>query len=239
MARCNPLLLLQAAVVALLGCRSLPPVGQTPQQLDNKLAYWLYLPDDYYSKPRQRWPLLLFLHGAGERGTNLTLVLKHGPPKLAHEGRKFPFIIVSPQCPTNQWWSPTELTRLLDHLTRRYRVDNERVYLTGLSMGGYGTWALAAAHPERFAAIAPICGGGDTTSAHRLRELPIWVFHGAKDKTVPVEKSIQMVEAIKAAGGNVRLTIYPDVAHDSWTQTYENPEFYDWLLSHRRRPIRR
>jgi predicted peptidase len=224
-----------SALCVAVGCRTLPQVGQTPQQLNHTLNYWLYLPDDYNQKPRQRWPLLLFLHGSGERGTNLTTVLKHGPPKLAHEGKKFPFIIISPQCPTNQWWSAPDLNRLLDNVTAKYRADKDRVYLTGLSMGGYGTWTLAATNPDRFAALAPICGGGDPAIAPRLRHIPIWVFHGAKDKAVPVKKSIEMVDALKAVGADVKLTIYPEAQHDSWTQTYDNPAFYDWLLLQRRK----
>ena len=232
-------LLLAAALCVAVGCRTLPQVGQTPQQLNHTLNYWLYLPDDYNQKPRQQWPLMLFLHGAGERGTNLTTVLKHGPPKLAHEGKAFPFIIVSPQCPTNQWWSAADLNRLLDNVIAKYRADKDRLYLTGLSMGGYGTWTLAGTNPEHFAALAPICGGGDPSIAPRLRHLPIWVFHGAKDKAVPVRKSIEMVDALKAVGADVKLTIYPDAQHDSWTQTYDNPAFYDWLLRQRRRPAAR
>jgi predicted peptidase len=224
------------AIVLCIGCQTLPQVGQTPHALNHTLNYWLYLPDDYNEKPRARWPLMLFLHGAGERGTNLTAVLKHGPPKLANEGKKFPFIIVSPQCPTNQWWSVPDLSHLLDNVIAKYRVDKDRVYLTGLSMGGFGTWSLAGTNPERFAALAPICGGGDPAIAPRLRQLPIWVFHGAKDKAVPVKKSIEMVDAVKAVGADVKLTIYPEAQHDSWTQTYDNPAFYDWLSRQRRRP---
>lgn len=224
-----------SALCVAVGCRTLPQVGQTPQQPKHTLNYWLYLPDAYNQKPRERWPLILFLHGSGERGTNLTAVLKHGPPKLANEGKKFPFIIVSPQCPTNQWWLAPDLNRLLDNVTAKSRVDKDRVYLTGLSMGGYGTWTLAGTNPERFAAIAPICGGGDPTIAPRIRNIPTWVFHGAKDKAVPVKKSIEMVDALKAVGADVKLTIYPEAQHDSWTQTYDNPEFYDWLLRQRRK----
>jgi predicted peptidase len=113
-------------------------------------------------------------------------------------------------------------------------VDPDRVYLTGLSMGGYGTWSLAAAHPERFAAIVPICGGGNPADAAKLASLPVWVFHGAKDPTVPLERSKEMVEAIKSAGGNPRFTIYPEAGHDSWTETYNNPELYQWLLEQKK-----
>ncbi|MBN2131920.1 MAG: prolyl oligopeptidase family serine peptidase [Sedimentisphaerales bacterium] len=202
-----------------------------------EIEYLLYLPDGYGQNDRQ-WPLMLFLHGAGERGADLERVKVHGPPKLVERGKSMPFIIVSPQCPTGSWWSGPDqmgtLIALLDEIVEKYRVDESRVYLTGLSMGGYGTWALASSCPERFAAIAPICGGGEKRMARRLRNVPIWVFHGAKDGTVPIARSEEMVEAVKAAGGNVEFTVYPEANHDSWTATYDNPKLYEWFLSHRR-----
>ena len=130
-------LLLAAILCAAVGCKALPQVGQTPQNFNHALNYWLYLPDDYNKNQRQQWPLMLFLHGSGERGTNITAVLKHGPPKLVSEGKKFPFIIVSPQCPPNQGWKTDTLNHLLDDVIAKYRVDKDRVYLTGLSMGGF------------------------------------------------------------------------------------------------------
>jgi len=199
--------------------------------------YLLYLPKGYEGG-RKRWPLLLFLHGAGERGRDLDLVKKHGPPRLIAEGHDLPFIVASPQCPGNQWWSSDVLNALLDDLAANCRVDESRVYLTGLSMGGYGTWGLACEHPERFAAVAPICGGGNRLLAHRLKDVPVWAFHGAKDDAVPLAESEKMANALKACGGRVKLTVYPDAGHDSWTATYANPELYKWLLKHRRRPCR-
>ncbi len=198
-----------------------------------KLDYLLCLPSGYETT-RQKWPLVLFLHGAGESGSDLAKVKTHGPPKLVEGGREFPFILVSPQCPS-RGWNPDALNALLDSVIRNYRVDKERVYLTGLSMGGYGTWTLAAAHPERFAAIAPICGGGNPKDAGKLARLPVWVFHGAKDPTVPLQRSEEMVQAIKAAGGNVKFTVYPEAGHDSWTKTYNDPDFYTWLLAQKRK----
>ena len=198
-----------------------------------KLDYLLYLPPGYHQS-RQKWPLVLFLHGAGESGSDLAKVKIHGPPKLVEAGRQFPFILVSPQCAT-RGWNPDTLNALLDDLMRKYPVDKKRVYVTGLSMGGYGTWALAAAHPEKFAAIAPVCGGGNPKDAAKLAPLPIWVFHGAKDPTVPIQRSEEMMQAIKAAGGNVKFTIYPEAGHDSWTEAYNTPEFYTWLLGQKRR----
>lgn len=197
--------------------------------------YLLFLPEGYGEK-QQSWPMILFLHGAGERGDDLRKVKKHGPPKIVKNKKDFPFIVVSPQCPKDDWWPEKVevLIHLLDDIVARYYVDTERSYLTGLSMGGYGTWALAAAYPDRFAAIAPICGGGKRLMAHRLEDVPVWAFHGAKDKVVPVKESEEMVNAIKARGGNARLTVYPDAGHDSWTETYNNKELYDWFLKHRK-----
>ncbi|OHB60082.1 MAG: phospholipase [Planctomycetes bacterium RBG_13_46_10] len=195
--------------------------------------YLLFLPEGYENK-QQRWPMILFLHGAGERGNDLNLVKKHGLPKIIEQQKDFPFIVVSPQCPQGQWWTEKVevLINLLDEIVNRYNVDTERIYLTGLSMGGYGTWTLAAAYPERFAAIAPICGGGERYMADKFKEVPVWAFHSAKDNVVPLVKSEEMVNAINARGGNAKLTVYPDAAHDSWTATYDNPELYDWLLKH-------
>ena len=201
-----------------------------------KLNYLLFLPKDYGEYPQQKWPLILFLHGAGERGNDLNLIKAHGIPKIVEQRENFPFIAVSPQCPKHSWW-PVEveaLNALLDDVIERYAVDTKRIYLTGLSMGGYGTWALATAYPERFAAIAPICGGGDPDEACALKDIPVWVFHGAKDAVVSVEESKKMVKALEDCGGDVRFTIYPEADHDSWTETYDNPELYVWFLRHSR-----
>ena len=217
------------------------PGRQTKQQLaipletENTIEYLLYLPAGY-NKSKEEWPLILFLHGAGERGNDIDAVAKHGPPKLASmKGKSLPFIIISPQCPEGKRWRDRQqLTRLLDLLNnveKNYRVDKKRIYLTGLSMGGYGTWHLAAAAPERFAAIAPICGGGNAHDAERLAGLPIWVFHGARDQVVPLAQSGQMIDAIKQQGGKPKFTVYPEAGHDSWSASYNNPELYRWFLS--------
>lgn len=170
------------------------------------------------------------MHGAGERGTDLDLVTRHGPPKLIKQGQKFLFIMVAPQCPKDRWWDVEELDAWLDALLKQLPVDEKRIYLTGLSMGGFGTWAWAINRPDRFAALAPICGGGNPLEAYKLKDIPIWVFHGAKDPVVPIKRSEEMVEAVKQAGGNVKFTVYPEAGHDAWTETYNNPQFYEWLL---------
>ncbi len=217
--------------------RSGQQVDQTFQGKITKTVsaqYLIYLPKPYAEDKGVKWPLLLFLHGAGERGSDVNKVKAHGPPRLINEGKEFPFIVVSPQVPEGQWWDPEILNGLLNSVTKKYRVDKDRVYVTGLSMGGFGTWALAMAYPHRFAAIAPIAAGGDPTHIAEIRHLPTWVFHGAKDAIVSIDQDQKMVDALKAAGGDVRFTVYPEAGHDSWTETYNNPELYTWLLSHRR-----
>ncbi|MBM3211979.1 phospholipase [Candidatus Poribacteria bacterium] len=199
------------------------------------LDYLLYLPEGYNEDHDKKWPLILFLHGAGERGSDLNLVKVHGIPKIVEQREDFPFIAVSPQCPKNSWWTAEmeALNALLDDVIAKNAVDTQRIYLTGLSMGGYGTWALATAYPERFAAIAPICGGGDSEKACVLKDIPAWVFHGEKDNVVRPEESKKMVKALEDCGGNAKLTMYPEAGHDSWTETYNNPELYEWFLKHK------
>jgi len=201
-----------------------------------RLRYLLFLPRDYETDPNHKWPLILFLHGIGERGDDLELVKIYGIPKIVERQPDFPFVAVSPQCPDETTWWDHRLTlkALLDGIVANYAIDATRIYLTGLSMGGYGTWSLAMAYPELFAAIAPICGGGFPEFVSQLKDVPVWAFHGAEDGAVKLEVGQRMVDALRACGGNVRFTVYPGVGHDSWTQTYDNPRLYEWLLQHRR-----
>jgi len=209
-----------------------------------ELPYLSYVPQDYDPKSGKTWPLMLFLHGAGERGTNVQRVAIHGPLSLVKKGTNFPFIILAPLCPEKKVWDNEKLLRLLDYSLQKFAVDPSRVYLTGLSMGGYGTWSLGLEHPERFAAIAPICGGGDPLkllladprAMSPIRKLPVWAFHGARDPVVKLEESQRMVDALKKAGcKEVELTIYPEAQHDSWTETYNNPKLYEWFLAHQKK----
>jgi len=236
-------------------------------------TYLLALPAGYDASAGHTWPLIVFLHGSGERGSDPWLVAKHGPPKLirgevpaaapapgaAAAPAETPearakreecakilatnFIVVSPQCPAGKSWDDDGVLALVDEIAAKYRVDAHRIYLTGLSMGGFGTWSVGIKNPERFAAIVPICGGGQRTDIRRaarekkaeLLSLGIWAFHGAKDPTVPLAESETMVADLKkAAVTDVQLTIYPEAKHDSWTETYNNPELYAWLLKHSR-----
>jgi predicted peptidase len=202
-----------------------------------ELDYLLHVPQAYAADKEQRWPLILFLHGAGERGSDLAVVKKHGPPKLIAAGKDLPAIVVSPQCPANQWWTDyvDGLLALLDDVAKKYRVDADRVYVTGLSMGGFGTWSLLARDGERFAAAIPICGGGSRLGLQRAMNLPIWAFHGDADPVVPLDETTRLTDMMKARGAqNVKVTIYPGVAHDSWTQTYDDPAVWEWLFAQKR-----
>lgn len=192
--------------------------------------YEIYYPKSYQKDSATAWPLLLFLHGAGERGSDLNKVKQQGLPRYLVNKEEFPFVVAYPQCPKNTYWDIPSLNQWLSSVLEQVKADLSRVYLTGLSMGGYGTWHWGAAHPEKFAALLPICGGGNPAAAARLKNMPIWAFHGSKDTVVPVEESLQMVAAVKKAGGNAKLTLYPELLHDSWTITYKNQEIYDWLL---------
>lgn len=197
--------------------------------------YLLYVPETYHDSDRD-WPLLLFLHGGGATGTDIHRVKETAIPRMLEAGREFPFLIVSPQHKKGTRFSNDFLSALLDEIVDDFRVDEDRIYVTGLSGGGTATWNLALEYPRRFAAIAPICGRGIPEGAKRIKHLPAWVFHGARDRLRPVRASEEMVEALRAVGGNVRFTVYPDAGHDSWTETYNNPEFYEWLLAQKRNP---
>lgn len=178
------------SIGAMAFCEDQPGVQRTAQlntQVKVQMSYLLYLPKDY--EKQESWPLLLFLHGSGERGDDLELVKVHGPPKLIAAGKDFPFIVVSPQCPKDRWWEPIELVALLNDLSDKYKVDHDRIYVTGLSMGGFGTWQLASYAPDRLAAIVPICGGGEKYWAKKFLHIPVWAFHGGKDTGVPPERS--------------------------------------------------
>ncbi len=206
-----------------------------------RLRYLLYLPDGYYEQTNRRWPLVLFLHGKGERGDDVNVLRTYGVPKHADAGANFEFIAISPQCPLSHEWPDLigTLGRLVDEAVANLPVDPDQVYLTGLSMGARGGWLLAVDKPDRFAALALICGRIPTPDFLErvlvLKEKPIWLFHGAKDPVVPVENSEKIVATLKAAGGDPKLTIYPEADHDSWTAAFNTPALFPWLLAQTRR----
>lgn len=193
----------------------------------------IFFPEDHLARP-EPWPTIIFLHGAGERGNDLKLVTRQGLPRMLAGRKDFPFITVAPQCPEGDYWIPSMIDELVFFVSNKFAVDPDRIYLTGISLGGYGTWMSAVEFPDRFAAIAPICGGGDPEKVNAIRNLPVWAFHGAKDPIVSPNESEEMVKALKMAGGNVRFTLYPEGRHDVWTETYNNESLYEWFLSNTR-----
>lgn len=201
------------------------------------LQYVVRYPKDY--KEGEEYPVIILLHGAGGRGNDIE-VLKNNPYfKITGEREDFPFVTVAPLCSGNTWFDLFEqLKRLVYKIGNETFTDKERIYLMGPSMGGYGTWQLAMSMPEFYAAIVPICGGGMYWNASRLVNVPVWAFHGALDTTVKLEESEKMVEAVNNNGGSARLTVYPENAHNAWSDTYSNREVFDWLLSHKNRNLR-
>ena len=243
-----------AACLFLLVCASCQSAQLGPGQFDRSMesegygqaiGYRLIVPAA--DAPDEGWPLLLFLHGAGERGNDLSRVLVHGPLKLTDRIPELSrCVLLAPQCPPGRWWRAEVLKALLDEAQTLADVDTSRLYLTGLSMGGYGAWSLLARHPDLFAAAIPICGGGDPNRLWneiesdfdldgllRAKDVAIHAFHGEADSVIPVEESRFLVRALEEIGANVELTTYPGVGHDSWTQTYEDPELYVWLFEQR------
>ncbi|HYR57880.1 MAG TPA: GDSL-type esterase/lipase family protein [Chthoniobacteraceae bacterium] len=215
------------------------------------LGYRLLPPQNYDAKTK--YPLVLFLHGAGERGTDNAAQLKHGAPLFAKpEVRgQYPCFVVAPQCPPEKKWvdidwnsdTPKQpeinatmslVLGALDAVQKEFSVDPDRLYVTGLSMGGYGTWDFITRFPEKWAAAAPVCGGGDKELVIRAKSVPIWAFHGLEDKTVKPERSRELIDAIVAAGGKPLLSEYPYLAHDSWTTAYGEPELLPWLFAQKR-----
>jgi predicted peptidase len=215
--------------------------GQHPHSFKKKVSrnvtgkYLLFLPQDY-GKTQKRYPLIMYLHGGSLRGDDVEKVKTLGLPQLIEEDKSFPFIVVSPLCPAGEIWTDTEmLIGILDEVISHYSVDAERVYLTGHSLGGRGTWYLAYKYPERFAAIAPMSAISTIPVwASRLKEMPVWVFHGAKDDIVPVGESESMVNALKSVGGNVKFTMLPDRDHFI-LDAYEDRQLYEWFLQHKKK----
>ena len=218
------------------------------------LNYRIYVPPNL--DPSTKIPLVLFLHGAGERGNDNTKQVVHGVGDLiAYSQNNEPAIVVAPQCPNGKKWvevdwkakqhaSPDQPSEslalvfgLLKELEGKHPIDKDRLYVTGLSMGGYGTWDVIQRQPQRWAAAIPICGGGDARmrTVKPIKSMPIWVFHGDADKAVPVSRSRDMMASLKQAKAIAKYTEYPDVGHNSWTPTYRNTEVLKWLFAQRRK----
>lgn len=202
---------------------------------DFALNYLQYLPENYSADNPEKYPMILFLHGSGERGNNLEKVKAWGPPKIADE-KGLPFVVISPQCPEGIWWNAIleSLRQLLDNRIENLNVDTSRIYITGLSMGGFGTFAMAQMYPDYFAAMAPICGGGTPLLSKFSQSIPAWVFHGEADPVVPLSSSVAMVEAMKLMGNEVKFTVYEGVGHAAWIPAYNESGIFDWLLQHKK-----
>ncbi len=196
------------------------------------MNYYIALPEDYDTSDK-KYPLILFLHGAGERGTNAPVTKVHGVPKLIDRGEKIDAVCITPQCPSELVWDNIvmELKELLDGIIAEYRIDTENVNCTGLSMGGFGTWTMGVTYSTFFHKIAPVCGGGMAWRAAALKDVPIKAYHGGADGVVNPERSKEMVNAVIAQGGSAELTIYEGVGHDSWVNAYEKSDLVEWLIT--------
>jgi len=206
-----------------------------PAGADAGLDYLVYLPSGYEREPSRRWPLVVFLHGMGERGGDIQRLRRTGLPRAVERRGNLAYVLVAPHCPDGTVWQPKLLGRLLDGVLESQRVDPRRVVLTGLSMGGMGTWRWGMDQPERFAALVPVCGGVAPSGVGALRDMPIWAFHGDADPVVPIDGHRRIVDAAKAAGARVRFTVYPGVGHNCWDRAYGDPSLEEWMLLQRRR----
>ena len=222
-----------------------PPGGK-------KLPYLLLRPTGYRAEGGKKHPLLIFLHGAGERGSDNRAQITHGKDFLLAAAKRQGCFVIAPQCPPNARWVEVDwsarshlmpeqpsvpmglLLELLPKLCDEFAIDTDRIYVMGLSMGGYGTWDLIQRHPEMFAAAVPICGGGDVTKAERIARLPVWAYHGSQDTVVPTSRSRDMIEALRKAGGTPRYTEAPGVGHGVWGLAFSDPELAKWLFVQRR-----
>lgn len=191
---------------------------------------------DYPENTKQKVPLIVFLHGSGERGNNLEMVKAHSPFTYKNLIKE-PIAILAPQCPAEEWWDTEAVYNLIKEIQKKYNIDETRIYLTGLSMGGWGSWKLANEHPELFAALAPVCAPSDRwmkATKHRYKDLPIKIFHGGNDDIVSPMTSIEMYQEIRKINPNVELIIFQDDNHNSWDSTYSDPKFYEWMLSQKK-----
>jgi len=221
-------------IFLLLSCTSESAEENNNANSTDIIAHKIYVPEDYNEDVDL--PLLIFLHGAGERGEDLDMLDIHGPPMRVKNGENFPFVIISPLCPKGSYWDDFDMQKSVKELIEKtkedYAIDKNRIYMTGLSMGGFGTWAYAMNFPEELAAIAPICGGGKIWRTSRITDIPIWAFHGTDDAVVPYDYSTSLVDAVNEQGGNAKLTSYDNVGHLSWIEPYGTDSLYNWFLEH-------
>ncbi|SNY99587.1 dienelactone hydrolase family protein [Flagellimonas pacifica] len=200
------------------------------------LKYYLYYPEEYEADTEKDFGLLLFLHGGGESGGEIEEIKKNGPPKLLVEGKQFPFLVLAPQNPhKRKWWNTGAVVKLLDSVVETNRVSKKRIYLTGLSRGGSAAWELSTQYPDKFAAMAVVCGMAPLPYAHWIdKDMPIWVFHGDRDKVISVEESDRMVAKLKEMNYDIKYTRYKGVGHNSWSRAYTNDSLYIWFNQQKR-----
>ena len=210
--------------------------GLNTQPIDTSYHYILYKPENYEANPGKEWPLLIYLHGGSSRGNDLKKLYANGPPDQIYREREFPFIIAAPQCPVHLRWSTDNwFEYFYNEIVSSYRIDTNRVYLTGNSLGGSGTWYLAENYPEKFAAIAPINGFTSHMdfihqNIERLYNMPVWAFHGKRDRVVPYEETAWMIERLKKYNQRVKFTTEPDMGHEISCMIYSGTELYDWFI---------
>jgi len=221
------------AAALVLTLRTVPAAGDE-RRLDLPHGYraLLFSPERHADQPR--WPLLLYLHGAAERGDDLERAAATGPPKEIRAGRAVPMVVVAPLLPAGGTWEPARLGAVLDAVIAAEPIDAERIYLSGKSLGGFGAWTLAVASPRRFAALVPVAAAGDPSAVCALKEMPVWAFHNRDDPVVPLAKDQAGIDALTKCGGTARLTVFDARGHDAWTAAYAKPELYEWLLAQRR-----
>ncbi len=212
-------------------------LGQSAQTIQipggNINQYLAYVPYAYNEQPKTKWPVIIFLHGLGEIGTNLNAVKSHGIPKYLDNEKRMPCLVFSPQCNGGGWWNTNTLEQFLKQVITKYNADPKRIYLTGLSMGGIETWSWAIQNPTLFAAIAPVSANGDPSAVGDLKNTPAWVFHGDQDPVVAYSGDVSMVNALKNDGGNVQFTTINGGKHDIWDEVYTNPDLYNWMLKNK------
>ena len=223
------------SLLLLQGCAAQPNIQLIDSTMNTvvteSLSYYLYYPASYQVNKDEKFPLLLFLHGGGESGDTLSTIKSNGPPKLIAEGKQFPFLILAPQNPYKmKWWNTRAVEQLLDTIVANNRVDTNRIYLTGLSRGGSAAWEMVVQYPDKFAALAVVCGMTPVPYASWInKNLPIWVFHGEEDQSIPISESENMVNRLLEMGYNVKFTRYEGVGHNSWEKAYNTAGLYDWL----------
>ncbi len=205
----------------------------------NNMKYWVFLPKQY-GLIDQEWPVVMFLHGASGRGKSIEYLKEKiqinflNPTQEVEETKDLPFIVVAPLCPPNQYWIPTQLKGVLDEVTASCKIDSNRIYLTGHSMGAFGTWRMASTYPQLFAAIVPVSGGEQTTVVKNLVDVPTWAFHGEDDTVVSPKRSSSLVSVLKIVGGDAKLTLLPHLGHSICKEIYSKPELWEWMLSQQR-----